>query len=80
MSPAIVGLAIIITIATRSALAILRQLDNQGASTDIQVISDLAVQSSTSNTAVYQGSLLLIVCCWIFSIIDAYRIGKKSPS
>ena len=70
------ALACIIVMGARTALALLEQLEMQGGDVDIATLSRLAAQASTLSNAWYYGSLILIVSCWLFGIIDAYRIGK----
>ncbi len=77
MGSAAAGLVITVAVVIHRAIAILSQLDMPGGVIDIQTISKLAVQASSSNTGIYRGALLLVVCCWMFSTIDAYRLGKR---
>ena len=73
------GLVSIIVNAVRTALAIVEQMETLGGDMDVAAISRLVHQSTTSTGAWYYGSLLLIACCWIFAIVDAYRTGKREP-
>ncbi|MCX5849821.1 MAG: DUF5683 domain-containing protein [Deltaproteobacteria bacterium] len=73
------GLGYIIWSATIAALSI---IDNavvklQGGTTNLQELSTVA-GSKMSNTDPYHDAVLfVIVCFWIFSIVDAYIIGKE---
>ncbi len=72
------GIGAIIWMSTVRALAVLEQIQNQLNQVDMATISNVALASSTDHTSIYYKPVLLfIVCCWLFSIIDAYRIGKK---
>ena len=70
------GLTLLISVATRDALSLLNQLEIQGAAIDFQTLLDVAVEASTGRSGSYAGPLLLVVGCWLFSMLDAYRIGK----
>ena len=73
------GLGYIIWSVTVSAL---NQLDEviikmQGGTPNLQELSDI-VGSKMLNTGPYIDAVFyVIVCFWIFAIIDAYRIGKQ---
>jgi len=42
----------------------------------MNTISNLATTYSTLNDIYYKIIFLLIACCWLFFIVDAFRIGK----
>jgi TM2 domain-containing membrane protein YozV len=73
------GLGYMIWSATVSAL---NRLDDamvkvQGGTTNLQELSDI-VGSKMLTTDPYRDAVFyVIVCFWIFAIIDAYRIGKQ---
>ena len=72
------GIGAIVWMATVRALAVLEQIQNQLNQLDMTTISSVALASSADHTSIYYKPVLLfIVCCWLFSIIDAYRIGEK---
>ena len=70
------GLIIIVGMATLSALESLKAIQMGGGTIDMNTISNLAATSSTLNDIYYKIIFLLIACCWLFSIVDAFRIGK----
>ncbi len=75
------GIGAIVWMATIRALEILERIQNQLDQIDMATISNLALASSADHTSVYYKPILLfIICCWLFSIIDAYRIGKEKES
>jgi hypothetical protein len=74
---ALTGFGFIIGTATMSALDTLEKMQSQGA-VDIGAVSDLAVSATASSSLFYNILLLLVACCWLFSTIDAYIIGRKS--
>ena len=72
------GIGVIVWMATVRALAVLEQMQNQLNQADMTTISNVALASSADHTSIYYKPVLLfILCCWLFSIIDAYRTGKK---
>ncbi|TFG90950.1 MAG: hypothetical protein E4H15_06725 [Syntrophobacterales bacterium] len=71
------GIGVLVWMATIRALVILDQLQNQVNQVDMQTISDLALASSADMSPYYNLIWIFIVCCWLFSIVDAYRIGKR---
>ncbi len=72
------GIGVIVWMATVRALAMLEEIQNQLNQVDMATISNVALASSADHPSIYYKPILLfIVCCWLFSIIDAYRIGKK---
>lgn len=72
------SLMAIIFKAVQHALTILKRIELEGGVIDIETITEAATQaSSASDSLIYKLGILLIVACWIFGIVDAYRIGKK---
>ena len=72
------SLMVIVLKAVQHAFTILEKIELEGGVIDIKTITDAATQaSSTSDSLIYNLGLLLIVICWVFGIVDAYRIGKK---
>jgi TM2 domain-containing membrane protein YozV len=70
------GFTCIIVTAMGTALALMQQLELQGEAIDIATISRLAAQSTTSASTLMYIGLFVIVCCWLFAILDACWIGK----
>ena len=71
------GLGFIIVAATISALDNLQKMQSQGP-VDMAAVSKLAVSSPAgASSSCYNVILLLVACCWLFSIIDAYRMGRR---
>jgi hypothetical protein len=64
--------------AVQHALVILENIQSRGGDINMQTISDAATRaSSTSVSLIFNLALLMIIFCWIFGIIDAYRIGRN---
>ena len=70
------GMILLISMATRDALSVLKQWELQGAAIDFQDLLNLAVETSTGRSGSYRGPLFLVVGCWLFSMLDACRVGK----
>ena len=71
-------LSVIGTIALQRAFAILRQIELAGGAIDIDAILNAATQSSAaSDSLIINYASLLLIVCWIFGTVDAYRIGRK---
>lgn len=76
----LLGLSIVIGIATVGALESLKTIQSEGGTVDMKTISNLAASSTaySMHKGIYYGVIFLfIACCWIFAVIDAYRIGKR---
>ncbi len=72
------SMMVIVIKAVQHALTILERIELEGGIIDIETITEAATQVSSSSTSlIYNLGLLLIIFCWIFGIVDAYRIGKK---
>jgi hypothetical protein len=76
--PVILGLMLIIGMATVGALESLKKIKIEGGNADMDTILNLAATYSTHNAIYSDIILLFIACCWLFSVIDAYRIGKRN--
>ena len=70
------AVAVLVVTAARTATVMLRQLEMQGEVIDLDTLVRLAVEASHSTAPTYAGSIIWIVFCWVFSVIDAYRIGR----
>jgi len=75
---AVVFFGVIVFSATRKAFRILEILADEGKPLDFQAISEAATRAATTTgTVVFNLFFLLLVFCWLFSIVDAYRIGAR---
>ena len=76
------GLGYMIWSATVAALSVLddTMVNLQVGATNLQELSNI-VRSKMSTTDPYHDAVFyLIVCFWIFAIIDAYIVGKEKES
>ena len=73
------GLGVLIVQATVGALQVLDkiQIQLQGGTVDMNAVSNLAAGSSTHGDPYSSLISLGIAGCWVFSVIDAYRLGKE---
>jgi TM2 domain-containing membrane protein YozV len=73
------GLGYIIWSATVSAL---NRLDDamvkmQGGATNFKELSAIVGAKMSTTDSYFDAAFYIVVCFWIFSVIDAYRIGKQ---
>jgi hypothetical protein len=75
---ALACMVVIIMKAAAHALAILEDIDLTAGAIDMNAIAEAAAEASTqSDSLVFNLMLLVMILCWIISIVDAYRIGKQ---
>lgn len=73
---AILCLGVIVASATHKALRILDTLAQEGRPLDIESITEAAERASTTTgTVVFNLVFLVLIGCWLFSIVDAWRSG-----
>ncbi len=81
MLTVIVSLVIIIVKAVQQAFTIIEKIESEGGALDLVTILNIAQKVSTpSDSLTYNLLFLLIIFCWLFGIVDAYRIGKKKDN
>jgi len=71
------GIGVIVWAAVVKALAILDQMEHHAGRVDMETVSRLARTTAAGAVPHSDLVLLFIVCCWLFSIVDAYRIGRR---
>lgn len=72
------ALVMFVTLAVRQALAVLNKIQAAGGTLDAETINRTANQVATTHASQLLNFLLLfLIFCWIFGIIDAYRIGQR---
>ncbi len=77
MIPVLLGLVLIVVMATAGALESLRAIQAQGGTIDTNTITTLAQSHAKESAGYFRAILLCIIFCWLFAVIDAYRIGSK---
>ncbi len=75
----LLALGIIIRTVIVSALESLKAIESGGGIADMETVSNLARIDSVHSGINLNFILLFVLCCWLFSVVDAYRIGKGSP-
>jgi hypothetical protein len=74
------GLGVLIAQATVSALQELEKIQSQSGLVDLNAIASRAAASSASGDWYSALIVPMIVGCWLFSVIDAFMLGKgKEP-
>ena len=74
------GLGVLITQATVRALQELEKIQIQTGFVDLNAVANRAAASSASGDWYSPLIMPMIVVCWLFSVIDAYVLGKgKEP-
>jgi TM2 domain. len=73
------GLGYMIWSATVAALNLLddAMVKMQGGTTNLQELSNIVGSKILTTDPYHDAVFYVIVCFWIFAIIDAYRIGKQ---
>ncbi|MBU0960009.1 MAG: hypothetical protein KKH60_00655 [Proteobacteria bacterium] len=67
-----------ITAIVRQAVLLLQQLVAQGEVVTIPKIMSTTVEVSTTGSTLFlKASFLVFFCCWLFAVVDAWRIGKE---
>ena len=74
----LISMSVVVVKAVHSALAILENIELESGAISMSTISNAASQASTtSGSLTINLVLLLTILCWVFGVVDAYRIGKE---
>jgi len=72
------GLVMFVTLAVRQAMVVLEKIQTAGGKLDPETINSTAHQVAADQASQRLNFLFFfLIFCWIFSVIDAYRLGKK---
>jgi hypothetical protein len=67
-----------LTAVVRQAVVRLQDTVAQGVVVDVSKVMSILTEPSTYASSVYlKLSFLVLFCCWLFSVVDAWRLGKK---
>jgi TM2 domain-containing membrane protein YozV len=77
MLTVLAGLAVIVVNATRQAVRIFETIESGGGAIDRDAIARAAQAAASSDSLIINLLLVVITICWIYGIVDAYRIGKQ---
>ena len=73
----LLALGMIIRTVVGSALERIKAIESGGGIADMETISNLARIDSIHGGTSLKLILLFVLCCWLFSVADAYKIGTK---
>ncbi len=74
----LIALAVIVTIAVKRALAVVDSINSGEIPVDAGAMMELASNSvNSADNSIANISLIVIVVCWLFGIIDSYRLGNN---
>jgi TM2 domain-containing membrane protein YozV len=76
----LLGLIIVAAIAAVDVMEGMAAGQIEGGAIDMNALANLVAASLAHSGAYVNVILIFIACCWIYSVIDAYRIGKKSDA
>lgn len=75
---ALTASTVIVTVAVRQALTLIDRVSLGEIPTDAETIAMLAADSmSDSAGLLVNTSVLVLGICWLFGIVDSYRLGMK---
>jgi len=67
-----------VTAVVRQAVVMLQEVVAQGGVVNVpKVMAVLADASTFASSTMMKGSLVILFCCWLFSVLDAWRIGRE---
>jgi len=67
-----------LTAVVRMAVVKLQEVVTQGGAVNVSKVMSILTEASTYASSVFfKMSFLILFCCWLFSVIDAWRIGKQ---
>jgi len=76
MVTALIASAIIVKIAVQRAMALIDKINSGQIAIDSGTITELVSNSvSTTDNSTVNLSAMVLVACWLFAIIDSYRLG-----
>lgn len=74
---ALAALSVIVTVATRLALATVDRIERGEISADMTSLTDLATGSvGDSSSTIVNMAMIVLLVCWVAGIIDSYRVGR----
>jgi hypothetical protein len=74
----VASLIMFVTLATRQAMAVLEKIQASGGSIDSETVARTANQVTTNQASLLLNFLLFfMIFCWVFGVIDAYKMGRR---
>ena len=78
MLAVLVGLAVMVVDVARQAATMLESIESGGGAIDRDAITRAATQAAVpSDSLVINLLFFAITICWLYGVVDAYRIGKQ---
>jgi hypothetical protein len=76
MLSALVASSVIVTIAIQRALIIVDRINSGEMPVELGAIAEMASgTSSSADSRIQNISVFVLILCWLFGIIDSYRLG-----
>jgi TM2 domain-containing membrane protein YozV len=67
-----------VTAVVRQAVVMLQEVVAEGGVVNIpKVMAVLGDASTFASSTMMKGTFFILFCCWLFSVVDAWRIGKE---
>lgn len=75
---ALTASGVIVTVAVKQALTIIDRFYSGEIPVDVGAVSELAAHSASgSDSLIVNISVLVLGLCWLFGMVDSYRLGIK---
>ena len=74
---AAISLLVLLIKSLQKSLAILKEIQSGGGAVDMNAIPDIVARSSSSSdNLLINLSMVIILGCWVYGIVDVYKIGR----
>ncbi len=75
---AFVGGILCIIALVRQSVVLLQDFVAQGGTANVGKVTSIVAEAATVASSVFlKISFLILFCCWLFAVIDAWRIGRE---
>ena len=73
------ALSVMVTVATRLALATVDRIESGEIPAGMSNLTEIASASvSNADSQITNIAMVVLIVCWLFGIIDSYRLGRAS--
>jgi hypothetical protein len=80
----VLALAVLVTVIVQRALGVLDQINAGTIAPDAESIAaSVSASAAAGGSLIEQTALIVLGCCWLIGIVDAYRLGampKNGPA